>query len=225
MSDNDMLALMYAPIMAYFQEQALGLEPDASTQTRFRRYLLKQQEDYDAFVRSNPDKPVPENTLVVRAADLGLEGVEPIGLKQMAIHMAIGLGSLHTGGTCWAAGDELAKWVLGAGGKSMLASASTAIELGSGAGLVSIALARLGVKKVVATDGDELTCLLCAENARHNGVSDRVETVRLDWADQSHVRRVLDAAGRDGQCSEVLLVRARAAAHRSKAQLPWCVCS
>ena len=53
------------------------------------------------------------------------------------------------------------------------------------AGLLSIALAKLGVARVVATDGDEAACELCRANAAANCVgTPQLHVVRLRWGSE-----------------------------------------
>jgi methylase of polypeptide subunit release factors len=59
----------------------------------------------------------------------------------------------------------------------------TVCDLGTGCGLLAIVLARMGAERVIAIDHSELACELAAENARRNGVSDRVEVVVGEMAE------------------------------------------
>jgi len=56
-------------------------------------------------------------------------------------------------------------------------------ELGCGAGLVSLTLAKSGgLERIVATDGDAPTCALCRSNAAANGVETQgVRVACLSW--------------------------------------------
>jgi ribosomal protein L11 methyltransferase len=51
-------------------------------------------------------------------------------------------------------------------------------DVGTGSGILAIAAARLGARRVVAIDNDPLACTIAESNARANGVDGRV-TVRL----------------------------------------------
>ena len=56
------------------------------------------------------------------------------------------------------------------------------LELGCGVGLLAVVLARLGARRVVATDGDPRLSSLASANARRNGVASAVESCALEWA-------------------------------------------
>lgn len=58
-----------------------------------------------------------------------------------------------------------------------------ALELGCGSGLLSITMAKLGAGRVIATDLDPLALRATAENARRNGVADRIWTRAGCWFD------------------------------------------
>lgn len=49
------------------------------------------------------------------------------------------------------------------------------LDVGTGSGILAIAAAALGAQRVLACDIDPEACRVAAENARHNGVSDRME--------------------------------------------------
>lgn len=55
------------------------------------------------------------------------------------------------------------------------------LELGCGSGILSIAAAKLGAGRVVATDVDPLALSATLRNARRNGVGDRVEVRPGSW--------------------------------------------
>ncbi len=56
----------------------------------------------------------------------------------------------------------------------------TAIDLGTGSGILAIAAVRLGVATVLAVDDDPDALACTAANARLNGVSDRIRTLQSD---------------------------------------------
>jgi SAM-dependent methyltransferase len=58
-----------------------------------------------------------------------------------------------------------------------------AVDLGTGSGVLALALARLGVEEVIAVDHSPMACELAEENARRNGVGDRVTVVHRELAD------------------------------------------
>jgi D-alanine-D-alanine ligase-like ATP-grasp enzyme/methylase of polypeptide subunit release factors len=55
------------------------------------------------------------------------------------------------------------------------------LELGCGSGLISIAAVKLGAARVVATDLDPRALQATAENARRNGVADRIDIRAGSW--------------------------------------------
>ena len=64
----------------------------------------------------------------------------------------------------------------------------TVLDLGCGSGLLAIAAAKLGARRVVATDVDPDALKATRENARRHGVADRVVTREGSW---------LEAAGEE----------------------------
>lgn len=57
----------------------------------------------------------------------------------------------------------------------------TLLELGCGCGLSSIAAAKLGASRVIATDGNAEVVQLAKYNVKNNGVESIVETAELKW--------------------------------------------
>jgi len=58
--------------------------------------------------------------------------------------------------------------------------AKQVIDVGTGSGILAIAAARSGSEHVIATDVNPNAALSVPENARHNGVGDRVTAVCMD---------------------------------------------
>ncbi len=56
----------------------------------------------------------------------------------------------------------------------------TVVDYGCGSGILAIAAARLGASRVIAVDIDEQALTATRENARRNGVEDRIETCLPD---------------------------------------------
>jgi SAM-dependent methyltransferase len=56
-------------------------------------------------------------------------------------------------------------------------------DLGTGSGILAIALARLGVERVVAVDNSAVACEVAEENVRRNGAAAQVEILHVDLAD------------------------------------------
>ena len=86
-----------------------------------------------------------------------------------------------TGAMTWAAGEECARWVGACLAEEGLPH--SALELGAGCGLVAIALALAGVRRVVASDVDPLACRLAERNAKRNGVGGIVVAHQLAWGE------------------------------------------
>jgi ribosomal protein L11 methyltransferase len=76
--------------------------------------------------------------------------------------MAFGTGTHPTTQLCLAALEDLVQ------------PGALALDLGCGSGILSIAAAKLGAKSILALDNDPIAVTATAENARQNGVSDKV---------------------------------------------------
>ena len=96
----------------------------------------------------------------------------------------------------WSAGHALSHWLCTAEAEKELdlRTVALSIELGCGTGLVSLALARLGTRSVLATDGEEETVRQCECNAAANGLALSVRTLTLPWGDAAAAKMVMDAA-------------------------------
>ncbi|MCS7173972.1 MAG: 50S ribosomal protein L11 methyltransferase [Armatimonadetes bacterium] len=55
----------------------------------------------------------------------------------------------------------------------------TVLDLGTGSGILAVAAAKLGARRVVAVDNDPVACAVAAENARHNRVAVEVRCADL----------------------------------------------
>ena len=97
-----------------------------------------------------------------------------------------------TGRVVWGASEELADWCCRERRpQQLLASFSSAVELGAGCGLVSIALAKLGLH-VVSTDGDTCATKLIQRNASRNGVeATRLRALQYAWESETQLEEVL----------------------------------
>jgi ribosomal protein L11 methyltransferase len=76
--------------------------------------------------------------------------------------MAFGTGTHPTTQLCLAALEDLVQ------------PGALALDLGCGSGILSIAAAKLGAKSILALDNDPIAVTATAENARQNGVADKV---------------------------------------------------
>ena len=92
--------------------------------------------------------------------------------------MAFGTGTHPTTQLCLEALERLVK------------PAQDVLDLGSGSGILSIAAAKLGARKVLALDIDPIAVDTTADNARANGVGDRI------IAQQGSIENVLGSARR-----------------------------
>ena len=79
--------------------------------------------------------------------------------------MAFGTGAHPTTQLCLEALERLVE------------PAQAALDLGSGSGILAIAAAKLGARFVLALDIDPIATEATAENARANGVADKIEAV------------------------------------------------
>ena len=85
----------------------------------------------------------------------------------MTLHLALNLFEGSTGCHEWEAGFFLAEFVLGNPGKFR---GKRCCELGAGAGVVGVALHRVGAKSVELTDGDAATVRNLERNLGLNGI-------------------------------------------------------
>lgn len=76
---------------------------------------------------------------------------------------------------CWASGQVLARWVLH--NRAAIAG-KTVLDFGAGSGVVAIACAMAGARRVIASDLDPLARLACEANARLNG---QTLDIIADW--------------------------------------------
>jgi D-alanine-D-alanine ligase len=60
-------------------------------------------------------------------------------------------------------------------------SGETVLDLGCGSGLLSIAAAKLGAKKVVAVDIDPMALAATVDNAKRNGVEEKIQVAAGSW--------------------------------------------
>jgi D-alanine-D-alanine ligase len=74
-------------------------------------------------------------------------------------------------------------------------SGETVLDLGCGSGLLSIAAAKLGAKQVVAIDIDPRALAATVDNARRNGVHEKIQVLAGSWFEAlrewSHSRNML----------------------------------
>lgn len=110
-----------------------------------------------------------------------------------ALHTEIDPGYDVYWGELWPAAVALADAIF-AGAIRAPEQAGPVLEVGCGTGLVSVALAMSGAK-VIASDREFRALRLAGENARRNGVAERVATQRLDWREPYAGRHALIIAG------------------------------
>ena len=100
-------------------------------------------------VISRPNDLLPERTIHLSEQDH-----LSVTIKQL---VETGHGS---GGQIWNVSELLVQWVFEPE-QCWIGDCSSALELGSGTGLVAVALAKLGVERVIATDRVQTVCDLC----------------------------------------------------------------
>lgn len=110
-----------------------------------------------------------------------------------ALHSSIDPACDVYWGELWPAAVALADAIF-AGAIQAPKSEDPVLELGCGTGLVSVALAQRGAT-VVATDREFRALRLTEENARRNGVSEKLSTARIDWKEPHSSRYSLIIAG------------------------------
>ena len=69
-----------------------------------------------------------------------------------------------------------------------IAGARTVIDVGTGSGILGIAAAKLGAKRVFMTDIDYVAVKTAAHNAEENGVKDACEVCLNDLLDEKNVK-------------------------------------
>ena len=143
----------------------------------------------------------PEIPMLFEDAPLR-ELVLPFELQKISLLVLQNARALHSSidpacdvywGELWPAAVALADAVF-AGAIPLPKNGDPVLELGCGTGLVSIALALRGAK-VVATDREFRALRLTEENARRNGVSEKLLTARIDWKEPPASRHSLIIAG------------------------------
>lgn len=88
-------------------------------------------------------------------------------------------GALTTGHRTWEAALALCEYLLVH--KELLQSCQYLLELGAGTGMVALVAARLGVSRIMATDGDEAVVDTLAHNVKLNQLEEAVTCKKLWW--------------------------------------------
>lgn len=91
----------------------------------------------------------------------------------------------------WAGGQALARYLLD---HPEIAAGREVLDFASGSGLVAIAAAKAGARRVRASDLDPFAIPAIGLNAALNGVADRVEAVRADLIDSAPPETLVLAA-------------------------------
>ena len=134
--------------------------------------------------------------------------------------IALSHGGHGTASVQWAAGTLLAHLIAGGGIDDSVRwpESPTAVEIGSGLGLVSIVAAKRGAGLVLATDGEPTVLPLLQQNLDANAPKGVAHATLLAWGDKAHARAVaarLPAAGADVVlASDIVYGSDRAVHHR-----------
>jgi ribosomal protein L11 methyltransferase len=96
-----------------------------------------------------------------------IEDATPVGCLRIVLDpgMAFGTGSHATTSLCLAALDRLLEARPG----------TSVFDVGTGSGILAIAAAKLGARRILATDDDPVAVRIAAENAAGNGVATAIE--------------------------------------------------
>jgi SAM-dependent methyltransferase len=113
---------------------------------------------------------LPERTIPVLSRGRGKSSNSSIQIRQEAS------GSGKTGLAVWNSGLLLVRLL-----QALPTLPLTVLELGCGAGLVSIAASKLGAPLVLATDGNPQVLELTQDNVQLNHCNDVVQTQLLPW--------------------------------------------
>ncbi|MHB8841624.1 MAG: 50S ribosomal protein L11 methyltransferase [Candidatus Aquicultor sp.] len=71
--------------------------------------------------------------------------------------------------------------------QEFMSGGETVFDLGTGSGILSIAAAKLGAKRVISVDSDPQAITVAGENAQLNGVADVIEFAVADFAAMSPI--------------------------------------
>ena len=110
-----------------------------------------------------------------------------------------------TGFSVWQASKVLGDYIVD-NKASLPVEAGTVVELGTGLGVVGLALAKVGCEKVICTDQNEKLLELLDMNAQRNGVEDAVLCKILSWGDKSAIDDLKSFISRKGSGSSPVLI-------------------
>lgn len=203
---DDLVGLCWSCLVIFHREDTAS-DMDKTTNEEQRRLTTERDAEEEAelqrvavaFHRTGNGPVLTEASCEgnVYYATFGLSYALP------PIRVAHQLGSVkETGGVPWPGGQLLTPWLLmqllgesRVGDPAALAHAEllpalrhvdSAVELGAGLGIVSLALARSGrLRKVVATDGDAGCCANCELSASVNGLAQVLAVSRLEWGEHA----------------------------------------
>lgn len=128
----------------------------------------------------NPREKVPVTYVPNLAQEPSVPGPYAVTLIE---NPSLISGQGTTGLRTWEAALALSEYILQSQG-SLLNGVETVLELGAGTGLCALLCAKLGVPRVIATDGDENVVASLKANAEANGVEDRVTSEMLWWGSE-----------------------------------------
>jgi len=148
------------------------------------------------------DRTIPNGYLPERTIETDLFTLH---IKQICDATNVRDRSEGSGSQVWNAGERLVHWLC-APEQQWIREVPSAVELGSGTGIVAVALAKLGVARVLATDRSQRSCDLCVSNAARNGVWDQVRSRAYEWGvvDVDELRLLVDP--RSHCCPSVIVL-------------------
>lgn len=185
--------------------QADKTDNDVELEALLRGFLIKahlaDEDTNTAFTRFASGVTLPDR--VVTSALLPC----PLRMKQTIV--SIDEMGDATSGFVWDSSSLIVEWLTCTPEARSLFVDSTVLELGAGAGLVSIFLALIGASRVVLTDGSLSACDAARSNVALNHVTDKVHVAKLRWGEGAEFAAHADEALRElssgGLCAQTII--------------------